>query len=250
MALFWITGIEREWKPFVQNKVDEIRSLVPISCWDHCAGKDNPADIPSQGLTTTELSVSKLWRSGPNWLEMTLNPVPDLAGEIPESCIPEMKVADRKATHTLLSTSELTTVGSVIDCERYSTMHKLYRVTAFVLKFIDLSKRTTSTGLATQDLSRSELYWVRDCQRHLEKDKRFATWQVQFSLFMDENELWRCGGRLQNADLPFATKHSLLLDRSHCLTLLVVRSAHARVQHNGVCRSTHEILNYRGEKVG
>ena len=100
VALFWITGIEREWKPFVQNRVDEIRSLVPISSWDHCAGKDNPADIPSRGLTIVELSVSKLWRSGPNWLEMTLNPVSDLAGGIPESCIPEMKVADRKATHT------------------------------------------------------------------------------------------------------------------------------------------------------
>ena len=110
---------------------------------------------------------------------------------------------------------------SVIDCERYSTMHKLYRVTAFVLKFIDLlRKRTTSTGLTTQDLSRSELYWVQDCQRHLEKDKRFATWRVQFGLFMDENELWRCGGRLQNADLPFATKHHLKMRRFNPRKLL------------------------------
>ena len=58
VALLWITGIEREWKPFVQNRVDEVRSLVPISCWDHYAGKDNPADISSQSLTTVELSVS------------------------------------------------------------------------------------------------------------------------------------------------------------------------------------------------
>ena len=78
----------------MQNRVDEIQSLVPISCWGHCAGKDNPADIPSRSLTTVELSVSKLCRFGPNWSEMTLNPVSDSAGEIAESCISEMKVAD------------------------------------------------------------------------------------------------------------------------------------------------------------
>ena len=158
--------------------------------------------------------------------------VSDSAGEIPESCIPEMKLADQKATHTLLNTSELPTVGSVIDFECYSTTHKLYRVTTFVLKLliIDLlRKRTTSPELITQDLSCSELYWVWDCQRHLGKDKRFTMWQVQFGLFMDKNELWRCGGRLQNADLPFVTKHPLLLGHSHCLTLLLVRNAHARI---------------------
>ena len=121
----------------------------------------------------------ELWRSGPYRLEMTLNSDPDSAGAIQKSCIPETKVADRKATHTLVSTSELTTVGSVIHCERYSTVHKLYRVTAFVLKFIDLlRKRTTSPGLTTQNLSRSELCWARDCQRQLEKDQRFPTWQI------------------------------------------------------------------------
>ena len=58
-----------------------------------------------------------------------------------------MKVADQKATHTLLSTNKQTTMASVIDCECYSTMHKLYRVTAFVLKLIDLlRKKTTSMG--------------------------------------------------------------------------------------------------------
>ena len=32
VALFWITGREKEWKPFVQNRVNEVRSLTPIEC--------------------------------------------------------------------------------------------------------------------------------------------------------------------------------------------------------------------------
>ena len=65
-------------------------------------------DIPSRGLATPELSVSQLWRSGPNCLEMTCSPESVLLPEaVPESCIPEMKAADRKVAHNLLSTTEL-----------------------------------------------------------------------------------------------------------------------------------------------
>ena len=127
----------------------KIRNLVPISCWDHCAGKDHPADI----FHALELSVSKLWRSGPNWLETTLSSGSALLPEaVSESCILEMKAADRKMTHNVLSTSELITASSVIDCEQYSTIHKLYRVTVLVLKFINLlRKRATSSELTAQD---------------------------------------------------------------------------------------------------
>ena len=33
VALCWIRELEREWKPFVQNRVNEIRKLVPTECW-------------------------------------------------------------------------------------------------------------------------------------------------------------------------------------------------------------------------
>ena len=54
-ALFWIQGFGKEWKPFVQNRVNEIRKLLPIDCWNHCSGRDSPADIPSRGLAPLEL---------------------------------------------------------------------------------------------------------------------------------------------------------------------------------------------------
>ncbi|MCG8622721.1 MAG: hypothetical protein MJE68_12095, partial [Proteobacteria bacterium] len=69
VALFWIRGLEKEWKQFIQNRVNEIRKLVPDECWDHCPGQENPADMPSRGITISELAASKLWRSGPKWLK-------------------------------------------------------------------------------------------------------------------------------------------------------------------------------------
>ncbi len=49
VALFWIQGIDKDWKPFVQNRVLEIRKLLPVDCWRHCPGKDNP-QIFHQGV--------------------------------------------------------------------------------------------------------------------------------------------------------------------------------------------------------
>lgn len=38
VALYWIIGVDKVWKQFVQNRVLEIRELLPVSCWRHCPG--------------------------------------------------------------------------------------------------------------------------------------------------------------------------------------------------------------------
>ncbi len=68
VALYWIQGVDKEWKPFVRNRVVEIRQKVPPERWFHCPGETNPADLPSRGLSLLELSVNTLWRRGPEWL--------------------------------------------------------------------------------------------------------------------------------------------------------------------------------------
>ena len=61
VALYWIRGKDKEWKPFVQNRVKKIRHNVHPEFRHHCTGSTNPADLPSRGLTMTELSASHLW---------------------------------------------------------------------------------------------------------------------------------------------------------------------------------------------
>ena len=66
-----------------------------MECWDHRSGKSNPADIPSRGSSSTEVSVSDLWKHGPNWLHNDLNTAL-LPPEIPEACAKELKYSDSK----------------------------------------------------------------------------------------------------------------------------------------------------------
>ena len=46
VALFWIRGTNHEWRQFVENRVNTIRSLIAPQHWRHCPSKENPADIP------------------------------------------------------------------------------------------------------------------------------------------------------------------------------------------------------------
>ena len=66
-------------------------------------------------------------------------------------------------------------------------------------------------------------------------------WHQQFGLFLDGHGVWRCGGRLTNADIPPTAKNPILLDSQHYFTTLIVREAHSRVMHNGVKETLTEL---------
>ena len=87
VSLFWIRGVEKSWKPFIQNRVFEIRRLLSPECWSHCAVRDNPADIPSRGLTPKELATSKL---GPDWLSDGVVICDSPLSTMPKECRTEM----------------------------------------------------------------------------------------------------------------------------------------------------------------
>ena len=91
VALYRIRGKDKECRLFVQNRVREIRCNVHPHLWGHCPGKINPADLPSRGLSMMELSLSKLWRAGPEWLNSNLIPQDMESVPMPELCLSELR---------------------------------------------------------------------------------------------------------------------------------------------------------------
>lgn len=118
VALYWIKGKERNWKPFVQNRVDQIRKLTVAEDWHFCPGVENPADIPTRGADPTQLTSNSLWLHGPDLLHRDADG--DGVLEIPDECKIELKKS--KEAHSLLAASQthssLLQTGSVprIDC--------------------------------------------------------------------------------------------------------------------------------------
>lgn len=123
VALYWIQGRDKDWKPFVNNRVTEIRNHVSPKNWSHCPSLSNPADLPSRGLTLLELSVSQLWHQGPPWLyEQGTDPTRESDdAPMPQECRSEVK-ASKERSHNLLITHQAHTVGSLIKCEDFSTL--------------------------------------------------------------------------------------------------------------------------------
>ncbi len=140
-SLLWSTNLLHRLssgsvlEQFVHNQATEIRELVPVTCWRHCAGVENPADIPSRGLTPLELSTNRLWHCGPEWLVKETNEQLPARSEMPEGCLLEMRLKDRR-TLTLLVDEVDAGLGSIIECQDYSSVIHLFTVTAYVMRFV------------------------------------------------------------------------------------------------------------------
>ena len=212
----------------------EIRALVPCDSWRHCPGVKNPADIPSRGISPSEFREKlSLWMHGPTSLEGSIQ-----LESLPEECAIELKVKhSKKVTTSLLSTAK---DDALISCENYSSLKKLLRVTAYVFKFIqltrpcqDVSTQQPSRSLSTEDVEAALHYWLMESQLALPGTDKFEVWSKQFGLFKDPSGLWRCGGRLKNSEVSFSAKHPVLLDKDHWLTTLIVKDCHKRIMHGG-----------------
>ena len=139
-------------------------------------------------------------------------------------------------------------MSQIVHCEQYSTVRRLLRVTAYVVKFVRFLKQKTqssdtylSTDLTATEISDAETLWVKEAQALLVKDDKFDCWKKQFNLFLDAFGIWRCGGRISNADVLYATKHPILLPKGHHLTSLIVLRAHERVHHDGTRETLTEV---------
>lgn len=252
VSLFWVQGVNHEWKQFVENRVTTIPSHVQPRHWKHCPGKENPADIPSRGMSASVLAETPFWLEGPVWLhsqEALLDPNPNSS----ELEMPTDRGNEMKRGEPTLSLVTIENRGShlseLIDPEQYSSPYSLLRVTAIVLKFVHCLRRradnvdlpTASTLISPSDNDQAKLLWIKDMQSQMQGDKKFPLWKCQLGLFMDDSGVWRCGGRLSNSCLPPAAQNPILLSKEHRLTTLMVMDAHRRVMHNGVRETLTEL---------
>ena len=62
----------------------------------------------------------------------------------------------------------------------------------------------------------------------------------QLNLYLDDEDLLRCRGRLQYTDLPHDTKFPIFMPKDNYLTMLIVQSMHKTVMHGRVSETlTH-----------
>jgi len=164
---------------------------------------------------------------------------------MPKDCSTELK---SNTIHSILVQTESGGIGQLIECERYSRLQKLQRATVLVKKFAARFKmlvkgdsRSVDWTVTAADIESAEIDWIIDCQKQLTKNPKFDSWKHQLDLFLDKNNIWRCGGRLKKAHICYTRKHPILLTKQHHLAILIARNAHERTSHSGIKDTLTEI---------
>ena len=137
-------------------------------------------------------------------------------------------------------------IHSIIDIAQYSSLERLLRITSYVLRFIgQLRKRTNpkQIQLTPEETNTAERIWIKSCQQSIyqmeldsltSKNKPRTALVKHLRLFLDDQHLIRCQGRIHNAPVSESTKFPVLLPSYHPFTKLVVLSTHVQQLHSGV----------------
>ena len=79
IALYWIGSDTKPLKPYVRNRVIEIRRFTDVMQWFHVESSDNPVDIATRkGATLEDVSPTSEWINGKPWM---VRPMDELHGE-------------------------------------------------------------------------------------------------------------------------------------------------------------------------
>ena len=64
---------------------------------------------------------------------------------------------------------------------------------------------------------------------------------VSLSPFLDEQGIVRAGGRIERADIPFCSRHPILLSPDHEFTSIIIMNCHERLKNEGVDHVRNEL---------
>ena len=135
VALYWIRN-NKPWRQYVAHRVNEIRTLSLQEEWNHCPGSVNPADLLSRGSKGFDLSQNQHWWNGPEFLCKPKAEWPDTTylsniEEASQELIKDVPII----SHSFAVLSTRFKLHNIIDCKRFSSLHKLLHTTAYVLRF-------------------------------------------------------------------------------------------------------------------
>ena len=170
ITLCWLSS-KKKLKPFVANnanRVNEIHELLPNATWEYIPTHNNPADLVTRGISFASLSDSQLWQYGPTWLTCksqwpTWEHAETLHLQTDKEVIEEPTRVDSVPTrHQDLS--------SIMDIDRFSTLQKILRVSAYVLRFVYNCKQSDRNLRHTGQLLQTDIdavlqAWIRCAQR-------------------------------------------------------------------------------------
>ncbi|XP_029665671.1 uncharacterized protein LOC115237045 [Formica exsecta] len=143
------------------NRVAQIQLTLPNAQWRHVPGRENPADCASRGIAPSELAHHALWWTGPDWLRQSELSWPKKNLEALKDEPPEKRATTHHAAAVEIEPELLL---------RFSSLHRLLRVTAWCLRWRrsivrpQLPRDATPQVLQPAELDEALYRWLRVVQ--------------------------------------------------------------------------------------
>lgn len=271
IVLHWLLKPSGSLKIFVGGRIEKIQKVTENFDikWNWIMGKDNPADLISRGVTSSELLIEKKWWNGPEWLNRMDQQWPQQPPYFSQESLDLEKINSISSEEKLIhffgnSTNELERgkwfkfnpekqrVFPLISA--YSNWKTLINVTATVFKaaynFENL-KMGKLGNLSNQFKKLAINYLLRLDQNYsFPAEIKAATTNnrtllAKLVLIWDnEDKLLRIDGRIRSENLTKDEQFPIVLDRNGALAVLLVRHAHSENGHAG----TQLMLQYIRKK--
>lgn len=235
IVLHWFKKPVEALQTYVANRVNEIIDCTEGSHWGHVKSGDNPADALSRGQLPSAFLSNAQWQRGPTWLSEPEERWPEQRLQLKEE-LPEIRKNVCLATSLILN--ELLT--------RFTPYSKMLRIASYCYRFIDYTRTKTKKyqdNISTAEIQETETKIVKMVQSIYlsgkiedltsSKNSNKARYAV-LNPFFDEKGVIRVGGRLQNANLPYAQRHPILLPNNNAFTDLILRETHEKQHHAGI----------------
>ena len=215
---------------FIKNRLLDIENEIEkLNCSLHyCYVKtaENPADFLTRGLSFKLLKSNKNWFKGPKWLphhEEWLGQQDTLCSNI-LATDPE-KVEENEP---------------ILNYKKFSCYKKLIRVISYCCKLLNKYLSVYNPDKVIKDpTERAKKYWISYVQKmefpeavdffdkkSLKKDVKVPTPVMERNIYIDDNNLMRCDGRIGKSELSYGAKYPILLPRNNHLTKLIIEKIH------------------------
>jgi hypothetical protein len=218
------------FKPYEGIRVAEIQAslvdgILVILAW--VAGTENPSDWCTKPRTVKELSESRFWSEGPQFLKKDESTWPILFTYKTTELDGEMKVPRSvKCLHVQVQHSDFL----IRLVNRTSSWQRAVRVLAWILRLLDSHYVRRVGVLNAEELARSRLLLIKFAQRELvgelEKAENGKGKYVKLCPVLDQKNVWRVGSRMRVVPFTQDSKLPALLPHNHRVTLLIMQKAH------------------------
>ena len=277
-VLYWVKSPSRKFRMDVGNRISEIQDVTDVRNWHHVPGKLNPADMPSRGISASQLASDHQWWHGPDFLTNPESSWPNRQ-IIPPSELPG------QLRHVMTNVSAIHVSDHRLHPDKYSSWDHLVRITAWCRRFIrnackkvpsvsdsinlrTASKKVTVPGsqkdimvpeLTVDEILESRYVWIRQAQRDIygstfdlvqsESPLPASSPLLKLQPMMDSTtniQVMKVNGRLRAANhLPVGVRNPIILPAKHRVTSLIVAAADQQSNHS--IGSNHLLSNLSTE---